>query len=206
MFANDDARMNHAEALHALLCGPTASVDESTATETLAACHAFIASCTVCRAPSRPNDLVLQMFIEAADQNWHVDIDGRPSARRALFNAYLAAGHIRMDRPVCWSTAREALNVGSSSQPPNTWPLEVAMRRGSVATTVALLDAGADEFHLTNPSESESPDLARSAWLLPNDRNVAPYMAAAVTEVLMRRRMVTPFAPEQATPRRRVSV
>ena len=196
----------HAETLHALLCGPAASVDESTATETLAACHGFIASRTVCRAPKRPNDLVLQMFIEAADQNWHVDIDGRPSARHVLFNAYLAAGHIRMDRPVCWSTAREALNEDSSSQPPNTWPLEVAMRRGSVATTVALLDAGADEFHLTNPSESEAPDLARSAWLLPNDRNTAPLMAAAVTEVLMRRRLSAVVAPNRSTSRRKLSL
>ena len=198
--------MSHADSLQALLCGATASADESTATETLAACHSFIVSCTVCRAPNRPNDLVLQMFIEAADQNWHVDIDGRPSARRALFNAYLAAGHIRMDRPVCWSTAREALNTDSSSRPPNTWPLEIAMRRGSVATTVALLEAGADEFPLANPTEPSTPDLARSAWLLPNDRNTAPLMAAAVTEVLMRRRLSAVVTPNRSTSRRKLSL
>jgi hypothetical protein len=200
--------MSHAETLHSLLCAPTAVRGHPSAAQALSACRAHIAACTPCTTPTRPDDLALQMFIEAADLEWNRDGAGQPSELRRLFAEYLAAGFIRLDTPVCRTTARRAIGV-TSNPPPDMTPLEVAIRRSSVATAVSLLEEGADESKVPYRKTVDGPqDLMSSAWLLPDNRDVAPAMAAAVADALMRRRIRTEAAnaPDSRTPRRRLGV
>jgi hypothetical protein len=197
--------MRHAEALHYALCSPSVGWRDN-----IQACHAFIARGVPCTSETRPHDLPLQMFIEAADIEWHLDVDGRPSPQRSLFDAYLASNVIALDRPVNRLSARKAnvdvCDAGSEMM----LPLEVAMRRSSVAAVVALLDAGASSVSMSQPGDSmEPPDLVTYARTLPADHALCSAMATSVIAALLRRKLrleLPPLSATSAVGRRRMGV
>lgn len=165
---------SHAEALHDLLISPKPATWQAA----LQACRDAISSYTPCVSQRRRDDLALQMFIEGADDEWHLADSAERRQVRDLFHRYVDAGYIRIHRPVAQVTARAVIGF-TDNPPPDMRPLEVAVRRASIATTVALIEEGAEE----------EPDILETAWQRCNHPESSPALAAAITEALMRRRL-----------------
>lgn len=197
--------MNHADALHWVM-----SNDQNMVAIALPLCHKFILDRVPCATGRRVHDLVLHLFIEAGDMDWHLDVNGQPSAKRVLFSQYVAAGFIKINDPVAKSTAGAVMGA-NRNPPPDMPPLELALRKSSVATVVSLLDSGADESRVIFRKSSDDPfDILDAARLLPDNPDTVPLMVSSIAEALMRRRIgaQTPPAPllAQAASRRSMSV
>jgi len=195
--------MTHAEALHWYLC----ALPDNTETS-IKLCRQAILNRDPCATGRRPVDLVLYMFIEAGDQEWHLEVNGQPSEKRKLFSEYVSAGYIKINDPVAESTARAAIKFAFAT-PVDMFPLEMAIRHSSVSTVVALIEDGADDsIDRMRNYPGVYHDLLDAIRKLIGDPNMVPEMVSSVTAALMRRRIAAepPSAPSPTNSPRRRSV
>jgi len=169
-----ESAFKHAEALHDLLMGsnPSARADD------LAYCVAMLSAAVPCSAPHRPHDLALSTFIESPLRDWHLE-GAEDLWVMDLFNRYVLAGQISLDRPVHETTARSC--TGTLPAPSGLmYPLELAIRRRSAEVACSLILLGCDEGQVG----AEVLSLAAN-----NDGGGLP-MHASIQSALMSRRLL----------------
>lgn len=163
--------MEHPESLHLYAVSP----HPQTLDAALAACHRHLNAGTPCAAPARPHDLALLMFTEVADNEWHLADSKWRRNLCLLFDRYVAGGYIAVNEPVAAATALKY--QGCAITP--LYPLQLAVRRDSVPTAIALVRAGA----LDAVGASAIEPLVQEH----SDEQHAPFMLAALLRAYIER-------------------